>query len=880
MNDHTVTQPPKTTHQAGFRVWLGLAEVAVLSWLGLNALADERLWLGGLLLGSASLVMIGLSPSLPPLPAWSGQPVTDPGLVTRSRRRTAGIVCFGLAAILLGLAAWQFVPHIGPRKAPGSLPWVLYGSGVALWITGGVLLTRARARRRPTLRVVILLLLVTGLAAALRLVRLDGVPYGVWVDEAFNGLQARDMLHDGSYRPIFVFNITGPHLALYALALRLAGETSVYGLRLVSAGFGIGTVLAGFAVGNQLRGPWFGGLMAFFLAVMSWAINFSRFALTGIETGLFTLLAFYFVVRLVRYGRLRDALWTGVSIGAGLWFYSAFRALLIPLVLYGLVMWRARRPVPLLRVGSIVAITALVVILPLALFAVRDSDTFFSRTRQVWIQACKEDYQSTTDALAENIERHLLMFHVAGDPNGRHNLSKAPMLDPIMGGLLVLGLAVGLSRARCAETGFFGLVLVVGLLGGILTCTFEAPQALRTIGVLPAIAYFCALAVWAGGKALETEAGGRLSVAVVSLALLAGVTHQNVTRYFVDQANDERSWREFFGGETCLALAAREHVNTYQIAYSSLAVNDLILRFVAPGVTSRQQILEYDAWPLRFPVQKPVMVFVHEAQANLLQQAEVFYPDAVITPVTISDCDDVQLDRDPPMFYTLVLGIDAINRLQGLSGGREGVLYAPLYGDYRFWTVPASALTINGQRVLQGVPIRLAEGNHAISIAPGGAALEWYTPNSHQRETVPEWMVFHDPVTVNGLYAYFYPNDQWDGEPALERIDPQLDAYYHWLPLKNPFTVRWAGWLTIPDDGDYRLSMRAVTSVELWLDSKLVLRTVQPGKTIDTPEPVAPGRYAVEVRYLSQLGGSRLHLLWSVDGGDFVPIPGQALTPD
>ena len=89
------------------------------------------------------------------------------------------------------------------------------------------------------------------------------------------------------------------------------------------------------------------------------------------------------------------------------------------------------------------------------------------------------------------------MFNYRGDLNGQRNLPGAPMLDPLMGMLFVLGFALAVRRWREWPNRFMLLTFAAMLLAGILSADWEAPQALRVIGVIPPIVYFCALALLA-----------------------------------------------------------------------------------------------------------------------------------------------------------------------------------------------------------------------------------------------------------------------------------------------------------------------------------------------------------------------------------------------
>src|SRR5262249_3020439 len=141
------------------------------------------------------------------------------------------------------------------------------------------------------------------------------------------------------------------------------------------------------------------------------------------------------------------------------------------------------------------AFGAVLAALPVLMFAIQDPAGFNGRLNQTLIFNETVSQQQMRDELWSNVQKHALMFHVSGDMNGRHNIPGAPMLDPLSGLLMVVGLAVRLSRPFDWRS-----VLLVGwfaasLLGGILTFPFEAPQGMRTLGVTPVVALTIALAL-------------------------------------------------------------------------------------------------------------------------------------------------------------------------------------------------------------------------------------------------------------------------------------------------------------------------------------------------------------------------------------------------
>ena len=59
------------------------------------------------------------------------------------------------------------------------------------------------------------------------------------------------------------------------------------------------------------------------------------------------------------------------------------------------------------------------------------------------------------------------MFNVQGDPNGRHNLPGAPMLERMTAVLAVLGLLMALFRVRQAQSFLMVIWWLFAMLGGI-----------------------------------------------------------------------------------------------------------------------------------------------------------------------------------------------------------------------------------------------------------------------------------------------------------------------------------------------------------------------------------------------------------------------------
>ncbi|TET52461.1 MAG: hypothetical protein E3J64_05145, partial [Anaerolineales bacterium] len=391
------------------------------------------------------------------------------------RGRLVGAALCALAIVFSIVSLVLFLSDAGQT----GLAWSAYAASLLLFVAG-IRQASPAARMRSSIPRAELALLgaILLLALLLRVLRLAEYPYGIWYDEAQIGLEARAALQNLAALPVYAPSASqiAHHLFLFAASLRLFGDT-IFGLRMTSALFGVAGVLAAYLLGREYRGGRWGLLLAFIVATMRWHVNFSRIAMNGVDAPFFEFLALYFAVRLLRRpsGTLVSAAGLGLSVGLGLCFYSATRLFVAALCLFAAGWWlvtklrRRSGRQPALSAGNdrssvgaalcvgVLLVTVCLAVMPTAQFALRHPEIFWKRTQQVSIFAKAGDADKV-QLLADNVEKHLLMFNYRGDRNGRHNLPNAPTVDHVTGVLLFLGLAVALAR-RDALGHFFWLML-------------------------------------------------------------------------------------------------------------------------------------------------------------------------------------------------------------------------------------------------------------------------------------------------------------------------------------------------------------------------------------------------------------------------------------
>ncbi|NJP07133.1 MAG: hypothetical protein HC837_16695 [Chloroflexaceae bacterium] len=346
--------------------------------------------------------------------------------------------------------------------------------------------------------------LIALLALGLRFYQITELPYGLWRDEARHGLYALRMLNDPGYRPVYIASssLNIPALGIYpfALALHLWG-IHPWSLRTVTALAGALTVLPVAALTWQLCQQRLVTLLAAaLLAVSSWHVSISRFSYPTIFDPLLSLTALWlllvgFEAALSKRQPLRLVLASGLS-GACLglaaqMYYTGRVALVIAGVLlvlrcwHHLREWRMWLPLLVLFVGGGLLTTA-----PLLGYAWQHPDRMVGRVSEVFLlsEAALEG-RAPLAALDDSLGRHLLMFHVAGDANGRHHAPGHPMLDALTGLGLLIGCGVLLAHWRRWQGAALLLAVMISLLPSLLAV--EGPHAMRSIG---AVAFACIIA--------------------------------------------------------------------------------------------------------------------------------------------------------------------------------------------------------------------------------------------------------------------------------------------------------------------------------------------------------------------------------------------------
>lgn len=763
------------------------------------------------------------------------------------------------------------------------------------------------------------------LAAALRLHRLGELPPGIWHDEFV--LLTRGIEFISNLRAVPAWDPHTQTASWYALFIgwvtEIAGVSPNSG-RLVSVCFGLAGVVAVFLLARAMLGMVPGLIAAFLMAVMRWDITWSRIGMHNIASPLFAALAAWLVIRGLRTGRPSDFGLAGAALGLAIWVYQA--SYLLPFVI-GLIMLHAlifsiaarRGSRQLLVNGAVMAMTTALVAAPLIETALTDSEILFARAGQTSILG-NVPLGEALQQIKFTTAKHLQMFHIEGDFNGRHNLPGAPMLDFVSGALLLLGTALAFTRWRDGALLVLPFWILVMVLPGILTLGHEAPQSLRSINVIPAVVILITLplaALWQSSDELRRRLV-RLGIRSAVIAALALIAFLNIDAYFVKYAQHPEVYAAFSTDSTLIAFDVRERLNHGNTIF---ATRDYAYNSVAGLLTS---------WPspevLAIPAGAPIAtekapsgatVYISPREQGLFHVLSHYYPDSDVVPVTVPDSDRVlyyravitqeQLDRRHGLtavytspagerWETTLLDTDDL-RLDETAGPdvasleARGALHIREGGAYAFFLEserPADIL-LDGLTLIDGdKPMALVEpaiGVHSLQLraeinGATPARLLWQPPGTAELQPIPLSSLYHDPVHPTGLVGRYFQNDVElpDGPVDFLASLPSL-AHPDWYtpPVPEPYLVVWDGILDAPTSGEYGFRAREIFGdLCVEIDGMTVIESGALDGSIHLPA----GSHAIRITYLSEQPPSRFRIWWQPPGaGEPEGIPIDVLKP-
>ncbi|MEW5987955.1 MAG: glycosyltransferase family 39 protein [Chloroflexota bacterium] len=316
------------------------------------------------------------------------------------------------------------------------------------------------------------ILLLTLLALAVRLWRLDSVPPGWRDDELIESLVISQKVLAGDWA-VYYPDASG-HEALYhvlnAGMLALFGP-GVPGIRWLSVFLGTLAVPLTYTLGGRLFGRQVGLVAAAGLTFSFWSLVYSRFGLRHVALPVFVLATFSFFWRGIKQSPLTNCrlplihyLLSGLFLGLSFYTYFASRGVPLILLAFGGYLWLFYRPLLRQHWAGWLAMFGVAALLALPLvITLRQQPESEARVAELAapvVEASQGDFRR----LADYTRRTLSMFHKDGDEEALYNIPHRPVFGPIGATFFWVGVATAgwyalspLLRIACRVTQPAGL---------------------------------------------------------------------------------------------------------------------------------------------------------------------------------------------------------------------------------------------------------------------------------------------------------------------------------------------------------------------------------------------------------------------------------------
>ncbi len=154
-----------------------------------------------------------------------------------------------------------------------------------------------------------------------------------------------------------------------------------------------------------------------------------------------------------------------------------------------------------------------------------------------------------------------------------------------------------------------------------------------------------------------------------------------------------------------------------------------------------------------------------------------------------------------------------------------------------------------------------------------------FIPGAHflrDAKPIPE-SVLTTPDGKPGILGEYFRGPDFKGPPVITRVDPNIDYDFGQPPIpefvsnvynSENFSVRWTGFLTPAESGDYKIGVTSDKGCRLYIDGKLIVEDwTHPGtRTKLTSFHFEKGsKYSIKLDYYQTKGDSVARLVWTTE---------------
>jgi beta-glucosidase len=190
----------------------------------------------------------------------------------------------------------------------------------------------------------------------------------------------------------------------------------------------------------------------------------------------------------------------------------------------------------------------------------------------------------------------------------------------------------------------------------------------------------------------------------------------------------------------------------------------------------------------------------------------------------------------------------------------------------------ANASRLGGYSVKNKVATTVLEGIKQVVGSETNVLYEEGVSLVVKGQVIPSSCLLTPDESENGLKGEYFNNRELEGNPALVRIDKQLEFDWPWSPGNgvndDEISMRWTGFIKAIESFDGWLGLSSDDGIRMWVDEKLVIDNWKKGGTniVTTPMNIEAGRkYKIRIEMWEGGWGARAHLRWNLEKVNFQP---------
>jgi hypothetical protein len=483
----------------------------------------------------------------------------------------------------------------------------------------------------------ILLAIIIGAAAFLRLYKLDQIPPGLHGDEAYLGLQTMRFIDDLSLeqkKDDWLHRYTAdplgapvPLMTYVTYALFSVFGISTYVLRSSAAIMGIAAILFIYFCGSQMFNKRVGIFSAIFAALSIWHIHYSRTAFPAIYLPLLSAGALYFLFAAQQNNRTSFFILSGFFAGIGLYTYGVYPIFLAPFMLYVGYLFIRRAT---LRKGCfILLIATLIAAAPFISTSIQKAGLEGRIKGESVFNQEKYKVLTPTDRFIFLVKKSLqaptiLFLNYKVDHSD--GMGVKPPIDTITGIFVIVGLIICFAKIKDDKYALLLFLILTALAGFILTEDGRGFFRRTISGIVPLM-----LVAGIGADNLYSRIKSRTRYAPLIFLLIFSVLAFTATSFLIkDLAENERvKWVFVYEFTSAIDYVKTLDPQTKVYFYSDRwSWNYETRKFLLPSFAGEDRSRKFGNFSIEKHDEHVVYILLPD-YANLLENITRAYPGGI-----------------------------------------------------------------------------------------------------------------------------------------------------------------------------------------------------------------------------------------------------------